>query len=399
MTHNRSVVTTFIILAIIVVGGGIVAIRVFGLSFAILLSVFVSLLLGALPLLISYVQATSKDRQLDKLKSIAGNAIADTAYYKIAVKSLESIRPATVFAPGYRIPIASFAVVVVFGCLMVFLGGSPESKDLFKRTTFLLGGMEVMKPNSTADHIVDFQMTTLLVGSFAFLGAYIYVLARLLSRVNNNDIYPISYYYYVARFATAVLVAMILRHLVGFFLDPSQSKDSELILLLLGFAIGFSPDLFIFAMLRRAYQFIKIPGGQNDPDQNVLPTNMSLLMIEGLTRDKIDRLAELDIDNAQILANQNPFIIWPRLPYSLTLIVDWIAQAQLYRFSKEAGVKALRAKSINTIFDLHAALSDAASAKEIAAVAGLCAAAIPAHIVSLEADPSFRHLKEVRAAL
>jgi hypothetical protein len=388
-----------IVLAIIVIGGGVAAIRVYGLSFAILLSVFVSLLLGALPLLISYVQATARDRQLAKLESISKTAIADTAYYKIAVKSLESIRPATVIEPGYRIPIASFAVVVVFGCLMVLLGGSPESKDLFKRTTFLLGGLEVMKPNSTSDHIVGFQMGTLLVGSFAFIGAYIYVLARLLSRVNNNDIYPISYYYYIARFVTAVLVAMILRHLIGFFLDPSQLKDSELIMLLLGFAIGFSPDLFIFAILRRAYQFVKIPGGQNDPDQNVLPTNMSLLMIEGLTRDKIDRLTELDIDNAQILANQNPFIIWPRLPYSLTLIVDWIAQAQLYDFSKETAMKALRAIGINNIYDLHAALSDAASAQEIAKTAGLCGTAIAAYIVNLAADPSFRNLKEVRDKL
>ena len=152
-------------------------------------------------------------------------------------------------------------------------------------------------------------------------------------------------------------------------------------------------------MLRRAYQIIKIPGAQNDPEQGVLPTSLTLLMIEGLTQDKIDRLNELDIDNAQILANQNPFTIWPRLPYSLMLIVDWIAQAQLYCFSKEAGVKALRAKSINTIFDLHAALSDAASAAEVAAIAGLCGSAVKPLMLSLESEPSFRHLKEVRDAL
>jgi hypothetical protein len=51
-------------------------------------------------------------------------------------------------------------------------------------------------------------------------------------------------------------------------------------------------------------------------------------MLDDLTKEKVDRLNELGIDSAQVLACQNPFIIWPKLPYDLGLIVDWIAAAQ-----------------------------------------------------------------------
>jgi hypothetical protein len=402
---------TIAILATILVGSGVIGCVLFWalrkpnlnadaaltLASAVGLCVLVSVLLGALPLLISYVQTTAKDRQLQKLNSIQGHPIAETAYYQIAVTTLKSIRPARVDDSDYAVPIISFCVVVMFGCLIVFLGAFPEVDKLFERKTFLLGGTYSLT-ESGLGNIAQYQRTTLLIGSFAFIASYIYMLGRLLDRINNNDIYPISYYYYVARFVIAALVAMIFRHVISLFLEPG-SNNSQATLLLIAFAIGFAPDLFIIAMLRRAFQVMKISGSQNDPEQTVLPTNMSLLMIEGLSREKIDRLTELGIDNAQVLASQNPLIIWPRLPYSLTLIVDWIAQAQLYRFTKENGTKALRAKGINNIYDLETALANDKCAQEIATTAGLSASAVAAHIAGLNADPSFRHLKEVREKL
>jgi hypothetical protein len=227
----------------------------------------------------------------------------------------------------------------------------------------------------------------------AFLGSYIYMLARLIDRINNNDIYPVTYYYYSVRFATAVVVAMIFRHFANLITENSQ------IVLIIAFGIGFVPDLFIAAMVRRATSAIKVTGSQNDPEENVLPTSLSLLMIEGLSREKIDRLGELGIDNAQVLACQNPFVIWPRLPYSISLIVDWIAQAQLYRFAKEAGTKELRLKGIRTASDLRAALDDDHSAADIATAAGLLPTAMATYRGILDADPAVRNLQEVRAKL
>jgi len=237
-------------------------------------------------------------------------------------------------------------------------------------------------------------MGTLLVGGVAFIGSYIYMLGSLIERINNNDIYPISYYYYIVRFTVATLVAMIMRHVFTLMVSAESTT-----ILIVAFAIGFVPDQFVSALLRQAFKVMKIVGSQNDPDQATLPTNMSLLMIEGLTPQKIDRLNELGIDNAQILAAQNPLIIWSRLPFSITLLVDWIAQAQLYCFVKEKGALQLRTKGINNIYDLYRALSDKKSSAEIATIAGLAPSAVPAYIANLDADPSFRHLREVRNAL
>ncbi len=384
-------------LVAVIGGGGVLGLLAFLLKvptvfFAVGLCVLVSMLLSALPLLISYVQTTSRDRQIEKLKSIRDHALAATSYYRSPGVALESIRPARVTDIDYAVPIVSFCVVVMFSCLLVFLGGFPEVDDLFKRNTFVLGGMYTLNETDGAK-IANYQKGTLLVASIAFIGSYIYMLARLLDRINNNDIYPISYYYYIVRFAMAALIAMVLRHVFTLMSNESAA------ILLVAFAIGFTPDLFIAAMLRRAFQAMKVTGAQNDPEESVLPTSLSLLMIEGLSREKIDRLMELGIDNAQVLSHQNPFIIWPRLPYGLVLITDWIAQAQLYCFAKEAGTKALRAKGISTIFDLHTGLKDGDSAKDVAAAAGISPPMIAASTASLEANPAFRHLKEVRDAL
>ena len=116
--------------------------------------------------------------------------------------------------------------------------------------------------------------------------------------------------------------------------SPSQRgalfTDKTQLLVLIAFVIGLAPDLFILAMARKAFQAIKVFGHKGDPKRKTRPTALPLLMIDDLTKDKIDRLNELGIDSAQVLACQNPFLIWPRVPYDLGLVVDWIASAQLY---------------------------------------------------------------------
>jgi hypothetical protein len=390
--------TAFILLAIIVAGAAAVALLVwYGAAvgeerFNIGLCTLVSMMLAALPLLISYAQTTTRDRQLAKLSSISDRPVADTAYYRVAVNALNAIKPAT-FDRHYTLPMITFCLLVLFSSLMVFIASF--AMELFKEPSFILAGTLVFtKENS--ESIFAYQKGTYLAATASFIGSYVYVLGRLLDRVGNNDIYPISFYYYASRFVIACFVAIVFRHLLFMF----GIRDSEAIVLI-GFVAGLAPDLFILAMARRAFQMIKVPGSQNDPDQNVLPTSLNLLMIEGMSRDKIDRLNELGIDNAQILACQNPFMLWPRLPYDLGLIVDWISQAQLYRFAKETGTKALRQKGISNIFDLFMGLSDpdGDAAKETGELLGLTPSSIASRVASIGQDPCFRRLKEVRDKL
>jgi hypothetical protein len=171
------------------------------------------------------------------------------------------------------------------------------------------------------------------------------------------------------------------------------------LLVLIGFAIGFAPDLFILVMARRAFQLIKVLGNQPDPRASELPTNLNLLMVEGMTRDRIDRLQELGIDSAHSLACQNPFMLWPRLPYDLRLLVDWIGQAQLYRWAKEVRLKKMREVGLINIFDLYTVLSDKEAAPLFCHSLDIDPIAITAYLNNLDQDPPFRRLREVRDAL
>ena len=232
--------------------------------FRIGLGALISILLAALPLLISFVQTTSRDRQLAKLHSICHSAAAETDCYKIAVNTLGAIKPASL-DKDYTLPMLTFATAVVFGCLLVFLGAFEE--NFFRSKSFVLGGMAVLDLTDEAA-ISSYQRSSFLAGSMAFVGSYV-----------------------------------------------------------------------------------------------------------------------------------NPFILWPRLPYDLTLIVDWIAQAQLYKFAKEEGTKRLRSKGIDNICALYAALSNAEAAGSVAELIQVSASTVPAYITIFDQDPSFRRLREVRGAL
>jgi hypothetical protein len=247
------------------------------------------------------------------------------------------------------------------------------------------------KPDNNA--LTDYQIGSFVVISMAFIGAYVYTLGGLLDRLNNNDLYPISFYYYTVRIIVACLVAAVFRHTV----DAFGIKDHPA-LVLLGFVTGLTPDLFILAMARKAFQSIKVFGSKNDPAEDTRPTTLPLLMLS-LTKDKVDRLSELGIDSAQVLACQNPFLIWPRLPYDLGLIVDWIAEAQLYTLVKETAFRDLRKKYVTDIFGLHVRLADVTSRDDVCQALKLDARAAPALVRQLDEDQSFNRLRQVRDAL
>ena len=192
----------------------------------------------------------------------------------------------------------------------------------------------------------------------------------------------------------AVVVASVVRHSAEVF-----GIDSTPLLLLIAFGIGFAPDLFVLAIIRRAFQALKIWGARGEPDEKNRPTSLPLLMIDDLSRDKIDRLNELGIDSAQVLARQNPFLLWPRLPFDLGLVVDWIGQAHLYALVRDEKLARLRNVFIRDSFDLYVRLGDDACRTAVCKVLGISDQDAKFLMRQLEEDPSFVRLKEVRAAL
>ena len=130
-----------------------------------------------------------------------------------------------------------------------------------------------------------------------------------------------------------------------------------------------------------------------------MPTSLSLLMIEGMSREKIDRLNEIGIENALVLSCQNPFMLWTRLPFDLSLVVEWVAQAQLYRWVKENGIEALRKAHINNVFELYEHLSDTEARALTCEVVNMDPRVGKAFLSALTHDPAFDRLLEVRVAL
>jgi len=361
--------------------------------------ILLAILLSLLPPLLCVVQNVSRRRQLSKLESLKPLSLTKTSAYRLAVNWVDSIR--LVVDTDYALPIFLFFFVNFIGFLALFAAYSRPL--LFDTASVLLGGLF---DRSDVTKLELYQLQTFCVVAMAFMGSYVYALGRILDRINNNDLYPISLYYYIVRTVIACTAASILRHTLTVFGDgidqmvPGASTSGAApMLLLLGFAVGFAPDLFILAMTRKAFQAIKVWGTRADPGEGTRPTSLPLLMIDDLTREKIDRLNELGIDSAQMLAGQNPFLLLPRLPYELGTLVDWVAQAQLYVLVKDSGMQTLRRRYIRDIFDFHIRLQNEPGCGDICTALGLSAGTGRSLLQQLNEDPSYLRLKQIRDEL
>nr|WP_298689576.1 hypothetical protein [uncultured Dongia sp.] len=364
-------------------------------------AIFLCAFLSALPPVLCFVQNVSRRRQLSKLESMQDLPLAKTTSYRVAKASMETGR--LVVDADYALPIFLYFFITFVGFVAIFLGYSRA--QYFTPATVLLGGLQDRTQGAS---FVLYQLHTFAVVAMAFMGSYVYVLGRILDRINNNDLYPISLYYYTARIIIACAAAAVLRHAFVLFGNagdavlPQQVSTNigAALLILVGFTVGFAPDLFILVMSRKAFQYFKIWGSRSEPDGKNLPRSLPLLMIDDLTREKIDRLNELGIDSAQILARQNPFVLLPRLPYDLGLIVDWIAQAQLYVLVKDKALESLRTVCVRNILDLAIRLgNDDAARKEICGLLVISDSAGIVLLQQLREDPLFLRLHELAAAL
>lgn len=350
--------------------------------FTFVLSIFLSLL----PPMICVVQNITRRRQLNRLVNLKSFAVSRSTYFRAAQTVVDGTRPGVVDA-DFEAPLFVYFVITFIGFAAFLIGYSLQSG--FHVPSVLLGGL-----HNPADADYDFyQAGTFCVMATAFIASYVYSLGRLLDRVNNNDLYPISLYYYAVRVVIACAAAAIFRHAADSFGLTNAS-----LLLVVAFGIGFAPDLFIVAISRRAFQAVKIWGSRDDP-AGTRPTSLPLLMIDDLSRDKIDRLNELGIDSAQVLARQNPFLLLPRLPYDLGLIVDWIAQAQLYVLVRDEALAALRKIYVRDVFDLHVRLQSETARAGVCTALAITEADVASLQLQLEQDPSFARLGEVRTAL
>jgi hypothetical protein len=191
-----------------------------------------------------------------------------------------------------------------------------------------------------------------------------------------------------------MLLAAVMRHFAVVF----GVRDNA-VLLGIALAIGAVPAPFFSAFIHWAFGKLNISGDKDDPSRGCMPTNLNLLMIDGLANEKVDRLAELEISDAQVLSCQNPFMLWIRLPYDLGLIVDWIAQAQLYVCLREEGFRKARSLQIGDIHKFVSVLGDPTAASDLCGELGLKTSYVAPLLASLNDSPCFVRLREVVRAM
>jgi hypothetical protein len=345
-------------------------------------------------------------KQVRYLLEKVSRKVSETEFFQSAERYFERREYEHVFLAGPHAVPVWLLIIVVTGCSIgTFFGAQYyTAKDLSPLASFVLGGAYAADPTVSPAELNRYQAGTAFVGSMAFLGAYVWTIAQVVNRIDNNDMNPATYYFLSVRILTACLVAGMARHIFeaipGLRSIAYSNSGAPVGLAALGFLIGWNPTLWINELLLKIGDLIKsqIPS-QRWPQNENMPLNLTLMMLQGMVPDKIERMNELNIDNCQKLATENPVILWVRTSYTLELIIDWIAQAQLaVRFEADT-LQKLRSVGIRDIFTYGAAISQTDSLTATSEKVGIPTSILVSHAGSILICPACARLAQIRAAL
>lgn len=219
---------------------------------------------------------------------------------------------------------------------------------------FVLAGLRAgaATPDKYAE-LTGYEMTTVAVIAFAFLGAYLWSIQYLIRRVANFDLSPMSFLRVSAQIIFACAVAAVFRHFVPSTADASSWTDG--LVLLAAFLIGFFPNAGFDYL---AWKVPQLRVKRIDPAAPDAFRAMPVDLIDGIDAVASFRLAEREIVDVQNLATENPVLLCAETPYPLLAVVDWIAQAQLALEVGPKAYKRLRDLGLRTIFALERAQGD-----------------------------------------
>jgi len=361
-------------------------------------------------LLIAFLVATTLLQQRASLQSkkvLEGlsDSVKTTQIFASAERYFARREIPNLFASGvHKVPVW-FLIIVVSSCSVATYFGAEYFSDtkLPRLASYVLGGAYAANSEVSTADLNRYQSGTVFIGSMAFLGAYIWTISQLMNRINNDDMNPATYYYLSIRILSACLVAGIARHIVEALPLHDVIYNANKVplgLAVLGFLIGWNPTLWINELLLKAGDLIKqkIPS-QRWPEKEKLPLNLTLLMVQGMLPDTIDRMNELNIDNCQKLASENPVIIWSRTSYTLELVVDWIAQAQLCIRFEPVALQSLREMGIRDIFSYGTLIGDTDALQALSEKLDIPKAVLSSHRMTMQVCPALMRLTELRAAM
>jgi hypothetical protein len=365
---------------------------------------------GSVILLVGFLVATTLLQQRSMLQSAdvlntAPPRVKQTDLFTSATAYFERRKVPNLFtSSSHDVPVWFLILVVLFCSVATYFGA--EFFANADTPSYVLGGAYAVGSEVADASLKKYQSGTVFIGSMAFLGAYIWTIANLVNRINNNDMSPTTYYFLSIRILTACLVAGVARHMaeavpglhdvIALKSDPAGFPVG---LAVLGFLIGWNPTLWIRELLLQGAKLFHLQTATQRPaSQANLPQDMALTMVQGMVDDKIQRLMELDVDNCQKLAEENAVLLWVRTSYNLELIADWVAQAQLCTRFEDDKIESLRRVGIRDIFDYRAAIAADPARAAVESVLQIPLDIIANHATGIDGDPAFQRLRQLRNA-
>ncbi|THB74827.1 MAG: hypothetical protein D3926_21215 [Desulfobacteraceae bacterium] len=320
-----------------------------------------------------------KRREYERVRKLLGLALETT---EGDAKEEEEDLITRIFQDEFRgvdyvLPVTFVTVFTILGLWVLFSGKTP----------LILSGIFDLSDCSSKKDLLCYSRLSLLAIGMAVLGAYVWSLQYIVRRLINMDLAPNAFYSIGTRMVLATFTSVVLYHLIQSFEDPIKNE-----------MIGNLPALaFLTGMFpQRILKFIQEKTLSMMPSETKA-SPLPLTMIEGMTLFNRVRLAELNIDNAQNLANANIRELIVRTPFNPLLIFDWLTQAKLYIYAKK-DITALRKAAIRTNFDLiHAQRRGDLS--QVADVSGIELKRLEMICHSVEEDLKNSFLETVRTNL
>ncbi len=283
----------------------------------------------------------------------------------------------------YIMPLFYLMCLNFFMSMLVLDGsGWTDNAISAQRKVFLLCGSRCVE---TTGDLSAYETNTLVWAAYAFVGWMVWSFVTIFDRAATQQLFPATFNRLLIRLAVALLVAIMVRHTMADF--PAAVATS-------GPAVAFVVGMFPQRGLTFISQKVDFLAAANDRSDN-----FSLELIQGIDTTMTYRLQELGIGSGTDLARCNPFTIFEAAAMPISVVIDWIAQAQLILWVQSDRFGILQKAGYRTIFDLVRLLRDPQSK---ALLQGLCDWTIPAgydQIAAIEADGDYQRLRDVWVAM
>jgi len=223
--------------------------------------------------------------------------------------------------------VIGLVVLTGLGAVMWYLFFYPLATAGLIQLTTRGGGLYAF-----ADYLSG-SRTPLMAG---YLGAYIFLVLLLLRRYFAKDVTPKVYVFAVTRVIMVLVLGAVLPLVTG-LLGWSGSWTA-----LIAFAFGVFPVEGLQWILQLVRDRLGWLNGSDLVDKH------PLTRLDGINLWHEERLSEESIDNIQNLANANIGQLILHLNYSPERLLDWVDQAVLYNYAKDAWYPWFEAVGIRT---------------------------------------------------